>query len=57
VDILYMEGVELAEPDLQIPHPRMRERRFVLVPLKDIAPDLVDADDLVRAEGQVKRFG
>ncbi len=57
VDILFMEGVDLDEPDLQIPHPRMRERRFVLAPLRDIAPDLVDPDELARAEGQVRRFG
>ena len=41
VDILLYGDrvVELAEPDLQIPHPRMAQRAFVLVPLAEIAPD------------------
>lgn len=55
VDILWIDGVEMDEADLQIPHPRWRERRFVLQPLADIAPDLVDPDDLERAHGPVDR--
>ena len=41
VDILLYGDrvVDLAEPDLQIPHPRMAQRAFVLVPLAEIAPD------------------
>ncbi len=41
VDILLYgdQVVNLAEPDLQIPHPRMTQRAFVLVPLAEIAPD------------------
>ena len=39
--ILY--GDEVIESDrLTVPHPRMRDRRFVLVPATEIAPDLVD---------------
>lgn len=41
LDILFYEGVMIDEPDLQIPHPRMLERAFVLVPLAEIAPELV----------------
>lgn len=41
LDILLYGGREVREPDLQIPHPRMLERAFVLVPLVEIAPDLV----------------
>lgn len=40
VDLLTYRGVTLNDPDLTLPHPRIRERAFVLVPLADIAPDL-----------------
>jgi 2-amino-4-hydroxy-6-hydroxymethyldihydropteridine diphosphokinase len=43
VDILAYEGVTLREPDLVLPHPRLLERAFVLVPLAEIRPDLVIA--------------
>ncbi len=41
VDILLIEGELLSSPDLEIPHPRMHERAFVLVPLAEIAPALL----------------
>jgi 2-amino-4-hydroxy-6-hydroxymethyldihydropteridine diphosphokinase len=40
VDILTYDALTVAEPDLVIPHPRIAERAFVLIPLKDVAPDL-----------------
>ena len=43
VDVLWVDGVTLEEPDLQIPHPRMWKRPFVLAPLAELAPDLVAA--------------
>jgi len=39
IDIVDMVGYRVAEPDLQIPHPRARMRGFVLVPWADIASD------------------
>lgn len=40
LDLLHYEGVRTDEVDLSLPHPRMRTRRFVLVPLAEIAPAL-----------------
>jgi 2-amino-4-hydroxy-6-hydroxymethyldihydropteridine diphosphokinase len=44
VDILLYgdQVVQRDEPDLQIPHPRLGERAFVLVPLAELAPELVN---------------
>jgi len=42
LDILLYGDLALASPDLTIPHPRLRERRFVLAPLAQIAPDAID---------------
>lgn len=42
IDILLYDGSTFSRDDLVIPHPRMAERRFVLIPLLEIAPDLQD---------------
>jgi len=39
IDILYCGGATVDHPDLILPHPRMGERLFVLMPLTDIRPD------------------
>jgi 2-amino-4-hydroxy-6-hydroxymethyldihydropteridine diphosphokinase len=39
LDLLLYDDVTLSEPDLMVPHPRMLERAFVLVPLAELAPD------------------
>jgi len=41
IDILIYSDRVMETPDLVIPHPRMTERAFVLVPLVEIAPDLI----------------
>jgi 2-amino-4-hydroxy-6-hydroxymethyldihydropteridine diphosphokinase len=57
VDILWIDGVTVDEPDLQVPHPRMWERRFVLEPLADVAPDLLPDGWEHRVDGRVDRVG
>lgn len=39
LDVLLLGDVELTTPELEVPHPRMHLRAFVLVPLAEIAPD------------------
>jgi len=59
VDVLWVDGEEVDEPDLEVPHPRMFERAFVLVPLRDVAPDLVpDLERLVHGDqGEIRDQG
>ena len=42
LDLVLFGDVTLNEPGLELPHPRFRDRRFVLEPLAEIAPDLRD---------------
>jgi 2-amino-4-hydroxy-6-hydroxymethyldihydropteridine diphosphokinase len=59
LDVLTYGDEKIVEAGLEIPHPRMSERRFVLVPLLEIDPEAVDpwgtrlADWLDEAEGEV----
>ena len=46
LDLLLYGDAVIYTPDLIVPHPRLRERAFVLVPLAEIAPALVTADEL-----------
>lgn len=60
LDILTFGDEKISEPDLEVPHPRMTQRRFVLVPLLEIDPEASDpwgaryADLLDEAEGEVE---
>ena len=57
VDILWTDCEPVDEPDLQVPHPRMFERRFVMAPLADLAPDLVPENWSEQASGHVRKVG
>lgn len=41
LDLLFYGDAVIEQPDLTVPHPRLHERAFVLVPLNDIAPHLL----------------
>ncbi|RYF16258.1 MAG: 2-amino-4-hydroxy-6-hydroxymethyldihydropteridine diphosphokinase [Comamonadaceae bacterium] len=49
--LLYGDG-RIESAALTVPHPRMRERAFVLLPLRELAPHLVDAADLAAVAAQ-----
>ena len=56
-DMLWIDGEQVDEPDLEVPHPRMYERDFVLVPLADVGADLLpDGYDPAACDG-VLRLG
>lgn len=44
LDILLMDDLSIREPGLDVPHPRMAERQFVMVPLAEVASKLLDAN-------------
>lgn len=52
LDVLLYGSARMAGPVLTVPHPRMTERAFVLMPLAEIAPDLVSATQLAAVSDQ-----
>ena len=56
-DVLWVEGWRVEDEDLVVPHPRLWERRFVVQPLADLAPDLVTSDQLTSSGGEVVAVG
>lgn len=52
LDLLLYGSARIDSETLTVPHPRMRERAFVLLPLQEIAPELVSSDDLKRVADQ-----
>jgi 2-amino-4-hydroxy-6-hydroxymethyldihydropteridine diphosphokinase len=57
VDILLVGDLSVDEPDFKVPHPRMWERGFVLVPLADLAPELVNGRLTEQLLAGVARIG
>ena len=52
LDLLSFGDQVIDTPTLTLPHPRMRQRAFVLVPLAEIAPDQVSTEQLAAVAGQ-----
>jgi 2-amino-4-hydroxy-6-hydroxymethyldihydropteridine diphosphokinase len=66
IDIILYGNMSMIDPELTIPHPRMNERAFVLIPLVEIAPDLIhpftkeridDLATIVEGREGVKKVG
>jgi 2-amino-4-hydroxy-6-hydroxymethyldihydropteridine diphosphokinase len=63
LDVLLYDDEKIVEDDLEVPHPRLTERKFVLVPLLEIDPELTDpwgaplASFVEEAEGEVAVVG
>jgi 2-amino-4-hydroxy-6-hydroxymethyldihydropteridine diphosphokinase len=57
VDVLLVGNETSDDPDITVPHPRMYERSFVLVPLHELAPELVSDEQLGAGEGRVLALG
>jgi len=53
IDLLLYGDGNIQSPELQVPHPRMHERAFVLLPLSELAPGLVTKDELRNVQAQV----
>ena len=52
LDLLLFGSATILSPALTVPHPRMAERAFVLLPLAELIPAQVNAADLVAVQGQ-----
>jgi 2-amino-4-hydroxy-6-hydroxymethyldihydropteridine diphosphokinase len=57
VDVLIVGDERSDDPEVIVPHPRMYERSFVLVPLHELAPELVTPAQLDAGAGAVTRLG
>lgn len=57
VDVLLVDDLVVNDEDLVIPHPRLWERRFVVEPLADLAPELVPPGARAAAGGDVRVLG
>lgn len=57
VDVLLVGSETSADPEILVPHPRMYERLFVLVPLAELASELVNEGQLKDGAGRVVALG
>ena len=57
VDVLLVGDLVSDDPEILVPHPRMWERRFVLVPLAELNPQLVSHEVMATASGAVLALG
>ena len=58
VDVLLYGELQLTDPDLIVPHPRMYERAFVLYPLAELAPELLaEGWEAAVAAQEIERLG
>ena len=56
-DVLLVGDLTSDDPDILVPHPRLYERNFVLVPLRELAPALVSEEQLRAGVGRVEVLG
>jgi len=57
VDVLVVGDETSDDPEILVPHPRLYQRAFVLVPLRALAPSLVSDDQLAGGAGRVVELG
>jgi 2-amino-4-hydroxy-6-hydroxymethyldihydropteridine diphosphokinase len=57
VDVLLVGEERSDDPEITVPHPRLYERSFVLVPLHELAPELVSSEQLDAGVGAVTQLG
>jgi 2-amino-4-hydroxy-6-hydroxymethyldihydropteridine diphosphokinase len=57
LDLILLGAETISEPDLAIPHPRFRDRRFVLEPLAELAPEMRDPVTGLTVAELLKRLG
>jgi 2-amino-4-hydroxy-6-hydroxymethyldihydropteridine diphosphokinase len=55
VDVLWVDDEQVNEPDLIVPHPRMQERAFVMIPLGELDPMFLEGWNNPN-EGEVRRL-
>lgn len=58
IDVILYDDVHIVSPLIELPHPRFRERAFVLVPMAEIAPDwIVDGERLDALAAKLDQSG